>query len=220
VRHFCSSSFGDVSAWFSWNTVFLFVLFIGEFNLTQNMMKKECMFKDVQAFRDNEGSTILTKNFYLNKRTPWGKFTGSDVFGVSEEDFNPLHVLCAIFEVDVGVAGDNLAETFVSEVAGHNEDLLGLNGMLKDIVHRHQKVLRRFSYSFKESDDAGTTISAKKASLLVWQNLTQTFPEALLGSKDNWDVLKSNLRHLISQGLSGLMTISSLVSMISVVLTS
>jgi len=61
-------------------------------------------------------------------------FTEND-FGVSE-NFNPLHVLTAIFEVDVGVAGDNLAKAFVSEVAGHNEALLGSNGKLEEIVHQ------------------------------------------------------------------------------------
>jgi len=56
---------------------------------------------------------------------------------MSASDFNPLHVLNAIFEVDVGVAGDNLAKAFMSEVAGHNEVLLGSDAKLDEIVHQH-----------------------------------------------------------------------------------
>ena len=52
------------------------------------------------------------------------------------EDFNLLHVLNAIFEVD-GVAGNNLVKAFLSEVAGHNEALLGSNAKLDEIVHQH-----------------------------------------------------------------------------------
>jgi len=129
------------------------------------MKEENCMLIDVQAFWDNEGSTILTKNFLLKKRTPWGKFTRIDIFGVSEVHFNPLHGLCAMLEVDV--AGDNLAKAFLTELAGHNEALLCFIAMLKKIVHRHQKVLRRFSYCIKESDGAGITMNSKKGSLTV-----------------------------------------------------
>jgi len=50
-------------------------------------------------------------------------------------DFHPLHVLNAILEVNVGVAGDNWAEAYLTQVAGHNEALLGFNAKLKEIVH-------------------------------------------------------------------------------------
>jgi len=84
-------------------------------------------------------------------------------------------VLNAIFDGDVGVAGDNLAEAYLSEVAGRNEVLLGFNAKFKKIVLWHHNVLRRLSSSMKDFDDVGNS-SPKKASLMVRHYLKQTFP--------------------------------------------
>jgi len=71
------------------------------------------------------------------------------------------------------VAGDNFAEAYVTEVAGHNEGLLSFNAKLKECITT--KKSRRLSYSIKESDDVGST-NPKKAFVMVCHKLKQTLP--------------------------------------------